>query len=180
MITSLGILGGLILVIGAAWPVHKVSHPIKSTKNWLYAIGAVILTIFAYLDYKYNGAPFFFVILELYIIFASVLMFSDTDDRIDTALLSLGGLGMIVWSLYLFEDSTTIIFILGLCGIGIGYALDTGTRKRNTVLFFASLLLTIFSYLSGAWVFFWLNAFFALFSGYHALKLKNENKALRN
>ena len=174
LITILGIIGGTTLVIGAAWPVKTVSHPTKSTKNWLYAVGALILTIFAYLDYKYNGAPFFFVILELFVIFASILMFANVGDRRSTILLSIGGLAMVIWSFFLFESKSTLIFILGLCGIAIGYALKTGTRKRNFILFLASLLLSLFSYIGGSWVFFWLNLFFALFSGWHTLPSKHK------
>ena len=164
MINFLGILGGLILVAGAAWPVHEVSHPVKSIKNWLYGLGAFFMLLFSTLGYFYGDALFFFVILQLYVVFASVLMFLNIREKLSIILLSIGGLGMVVWSLFLLEDLSTIWFILGLCGIAIGYALKTGSRKRNVVLCIGSLLLTIFSFLGGAWIFFFINLFFSLFS----------------
>lgn len=35
----IGILGSLVLVTGAAWPIEKTKNPIKSVKNWLFGIG---------------------------------------------------------------------------------------------------------------------------------------------
>ncbi len=168
LITLLGIIGGTVLVLGAAWPVKTVSHPIKSTKNWLYALGALILTVFAYLDYTYNGAPFFFLIYELYLVFASILMFLNVRERISFILLSIGGVAMVIWSLFLFEDYSTVIFILGIIGIALGYTAKTGTRRRNIILCVASILLALFSYLGHSWVFFWLNVFFALFCAWYS------------
>ena len=171
LIFLLGILGGLTLVAGAAWPVHAVDHPIKSTKNWLFAAGGLIMLLFSLLDYHFNGAPIFFVFLQILVNVSSVLMMANSDDRIDTAVIALAGGGLTVWSLSLFEDYSTIVFILGLVGIGIGYALENGTLKRNLTLVIGSILIAVFSYLGESWIFFWLNVFFAGFSSYWVIRL---------
>lgn len=170
-IFSLGVIGGVILAIGAFWPVKKTNHPARSIKNWLFAVGGLLLFVFALLDYLYGTGPLFFVILELLVIIASVLMMLNTNDKIDTWIISVSGIALVAWSLFLFEGYSTIFFILGLVGIGLGYALDTGTLKRNVVLTVGSILIAIFSYLGESWIFFWINVFFAIFSTYHSVML---------
>lgn len=165
-----GLIGSLVLVTGAAWPTNEsTKHPAKSTKNWLFAIGGLIMLIYAILGYR-TGGPIFFVILEILVMVASILMMLNTDDRIDTPIISITGLGLIVWSLYLFEGYNTIFFIVGLCGIGLGYAFKMGTIRRDLALTLGSVLIALFSYLEASWIFFWLNVFFAIFSGYYLLK----------
>lgn len=165
-----GLIGSLVLVTGAAWPANEsVKHPAKSTKNWLFAIGGLIMLIYAILGYR-TGGPIFFVFLEILVMIASILMMLNTDDRIDTPIISITGLALIVWSLYLFEGYNTIFFIVGLCGIGLGYAFKMGTMRRNLALTLGSVLIALFSYLEASWIFFWLNVFFAIFSGYYLLR----------
>ncbi|MCI0472463.1 MAG: hypothetical protein L0Y76_02650, partial [Ignavibacteria bacterium] len=94
----------------------------------------------------------------------------NTDDRIDTVVISVSGLVFIIWSLYLFEGYNTIFFIIGLSGIGLGYTFDMGTIRRPLALTLGSALIAIFSYIEASWIFFWLNVFFALFSSYYLLK----------
>lgn len=167
----IGLIGSLILVTGAAWPESKdVTHPMKSIKNWLFALGGLAMLIYAILGYTEGGA-IFFVILEILVVIASFLMMLNTDDKIDTAVISISGLGLIVWSLYLFEGYNTIIFILGLAGLGLGYAFDMGTIRRGVALTLGSILVALFSYIEASWIFFWLNVFFALFSGYYLAKM---------
>ncbi|MBT7703261.1 hypothetical protein HN748_03435, partial [Candidatus Peregrinibacteria bacterium] len=62
-------------------------------------------------------------------------------------------------------------FIFGLLGIALGYALGPATKRGNIALTTGSLLIAVFSYLVADWIFFWLNTFFAIFSGYYAIKL---------
>ncbi len=165
-----GLIGGLILVLGSAWPEKKVSHPTKSTKNWLLAIGSLIMFIFSLLGYYLQNAPIFFVLLEGLVIIASVMMMIDVNDKIDTAVLGLGGMIFVGWSLYLFEGYNTVFFIIGLTAIGLGYAFKQRTFKRTFALFLGSLLIAIFSFIEKSFVFFWLNTFFALFSFYYLIK----------
>jgi len=166
-----GLLGSLILVVGAAWPLEKkISHPTQSIKNWLFAIGGLATFIYALLGYQ-AGDPIFFVILEIMVLVASIMMMIDLSDRTDTIVMSISAICLIAWSLTLFEDYSTIIFILGLTGVGLGYALEGGTIKRNIALTVGSILIAIFSYIDASWIFFWLNVFFALFSGYYVIVL---------
>lgn len=164
-----GLIGSLILVTGAAWPSIKVKHPTKSTKNWLFAIGGLIMLLFAIMGYL-KGGSIFFVFLEVLVVIATILMMLGVDDKIDTIVLSITGAILIGWSLKLFEDTSTIYFILGLTGVGLGYAFDATTTRRNLSLTLGSILIAYFSYLEPNWVFFWLNTFFALFSGYYLVK----------
>jgi len=165
-----GLAGSLILVTGAGWPVHRVSHPIRSTKNWLFAIGGLLMLLYAILGYLV-GEPIFFVFLEILIVIASILMMLDTSDKVDIPIIAITGIGLIIWSLTLFESYNTVFFTLGLTGIGLGYVFDTGTFRRNFTLMLGSALIALFSYIEASWIFFWLNLFFAIFSGYYAVKL---------
>ncbi len=165
-----GVAGSLTLVTGSAWPESKdTKHPTKSVKNWLFAIGGLIMLIYAIMGYQ-EGGPVFFVILEILVVIASVLMMLNTPDNIDTPIIGISGMGLIIWSLFLFEGYNTIFFILGLSGIGLGYALSAGTVRRNAALTIGSALIAIFSYIETSWIFFWLNLFFAIFSGYYLYK----------
>lgn len=164
-----GLIGSLILVTGAAWPETKTSHPVKSIKNWLFGIGGLIMLLYAIFGYQ-QGGPIFFVMLEILVVIASILMMLNTDDRIDTTIISISGLGLIVWSLYLFEGYSTVFFILGLSGIGLGYAFKMATFRRNLALTLGSILIALFSYVEKSWIFFWLNVFFAIFSLYYLTK----------
>lgn len=166
-----GIIGSLILVTGAAWSSGK-EHvaPVKSTKNWLFAIGGIIMLCYAALNSYYHQAPFFYVIFELFIALTSVLMMLNTDDRLDSIIVSIAAIGFIIWSLFLFEDYTTIIFIVGLSITGLGFALETGSRRRDIALTLGTAMIAIFSFMVASWIFFWLNTFFAIFSGYYLVK----------
>ncbi len=165
-----GLIGSLVLVTGAAWPETKASvHPTKSIKNWLFAVGGVLMLLYSFLGYQ-EGGSIFFVLLETLVVLASILMMLNTPDKIDIPIIGLCSLGLIAWSLYLLEDFSTVIFILGLCGVGLGYAFQTGTLHRSLALTLGSILIAIFSYLGASWIFFWLNVFFAIFSGYYVVK----------
>ena len=165
-----GLIGSLILVTGAAWPdSKKVSHPVKSFKNWLFAVGGLFMLIYSILGYLAGGAVFF-VFLEILVVAASVMMMLNTNDTADTIVISAVGLIFIIWSLYLFEGYSTIFFILGLSGVGLGYAFDNGTLRRDIALTLGSAMIALFSYLGASWIFFWLNTFFAIFSGYYLIK----------
>lgn len=166
----IGVLGGAVLVIGSAWPLEKVKHPAKSVKNWLFALGGVLLFLYSLFNYLDGYGEVFFVFLETLAIVASVLMLIGTDDKIDNPIIGVVGLLMVGWSLYLFEDYTTVLIVLGIVGIALGYVMDMGTIKRNLALFLGGTLISIFSYLVKDWVFFWLNLFFAVFSLYYFWK----------
>lgn len=170
MLQFLGILGGVVLVIGSAWPSTKdLHHPLMSIKNWLLFLGAIFLFGFAFIDFLSGTGTVLFVLLEGLAIVASILMMLDTNDRLDAALLSISTLALIGLSFWMNTSLETLWFIIGLLGVGIGYAL-TPSIWRDTSFIIGSLMLTYFSYLGSNWIFFWLNLFFALFSGYYVLK----------
>jgi len=165
-----GLVGSLVLVTGAAWPeVKDVKYPAKSLKNWLFAIGGFIMLLYAIFGYQ-QGGPIFFVMLEILVAISSVLMMLNTPDKVDAPILTISSLGLIIWSLYLFEGYNTVFFILGLCGIGLGYAFQMGTLRRSIALTLGSVLIALFSYIEASWIFFWLNVFFAIFSAYYVYK----------
>jgi len=166
----IGLVGAIILVMGAAYPVKPVKHPTKSIKNWLFAIGAVCMFIYALLGYL-DGGPIFFLILQILVAVSTVLMMLDTPDKVDVPILGISGLVLIIWSLTLFEGTNTVFFVIGLVGIALGYALKPGSIQRNLSLTLGSALIAIFSYIEKDAIFFWLNTFFALFSAYYVIKL---------
>ena len=172
-----GLIGSLVLVTGAAWPVKKdIKHPIKSVKNWLFAIGGLIMLVYAILGYM-QGGPVFFVFLEILIVLASILMMLDVPDKFDIPIISTCGVILIIWSLYLFEGYNTVFFVLGLSGIGLGYTLKMATVRRSLALTLGSGLIALFSYIEASWIFFWLNVFFAIFSVYYVyIGLKTKYK----
>jgi hypothetical protein len=166
----IGIAGSLILVSGAAWAEEKHTVPVKSTKNWLFAIGGVLMLAYAALNNYYHQAPFFYVIFELFIALTSVLMMLNTDDRLDSLIVSIAAVAFIIWSLFLFQGYTTVIFIVGLSITGLGFTLETGSRRRDIALTLGTVMIAIFSFMVASWIFFWLNTFFAIFSGYYLVK----------
>lgn len=167
----LGLVGSLIIVLGAAWPESKdVKRPTKSIKNWLLAIGGgCILFIYAVLNYQ-QGGSIFFVFLQALVAISSVLMMINASDKVDMIVITTIGFGLVIWSLYLFEGYNTIFFIFGLSGVGLGYALQMGTLRRSVALTLGSALVALFSYLEANWIFFWLNAFFVVFSMFYVYK----------
>ncbi len=172
-----GIIGSLILVTGAAWPESKnIKQPTHSIKNWLLALGGATMLAYATLNYLTGGAVFF-VFLQTLVVIASIMMMLNTNDRIVTIVISICGLGLIGWSLTLFESYNTLFFILGLSGIGLGYAFKPLTIRRMLALTLGSALIALFSYIEKNWIFFWLNIFFAAFAGYYLiLRLKKGGK----
>lgn len=165
-----GLIGSLVLVTGAAWPEPRYgNHPASSVKNWLFTIGAIIMLLYAVLGYL-DGGPVFFIFLETLVAIACVLMMLNTPDKIDTPIIALVGLGLVIWSLSLFEDYGTILFIGGLCILSLGYAFRTSSLRRSVALTLGSAFIAYFSYLEASWIFFWLNVFFALFSAVPLVK----------
>ena len=171
LILGLGVLGGIVLVLGAMYPAKKVKIPRNSIKNQLFAVGAVVLFSYALLNYLYGSGTLFFAILEILAIISSGLMLGGIPAKISTKIISALGFILVGWSIFIAKDYFAAIFILGLITISWGYVLPSGTQKRNLLLAVGSLLIALFSYLGSAWVFFWLNIFFAGFSFYHIWKL---------
>ena len=94
-------------------------------------------------------------------------MMLNTNDRLNTVVIVLSGLALVIWSFYLFAGYKTILLILGLSILGLGYAFKMGTVRRSVALTLGSLLVVFYSYWEASWIFFWLNIFFAVFSGYY-------------
>lgn len=126
--------------------------------------------VYALLNYL-SGGVIFFMILQALVVFSSVLMLLNTPNKINIPLIIASKIGLIIWSITLFEDYTTLIFIFGLLGIAFGYVLKPYTLKGNAALTLGSFLIVIFSYLAKDWIFLSLNSFFAVFSAYYVGKL---------
>ncbi|MDA0375965.1 MAG: hypothetical protein O3A80_01475 [bacterium] len=171
----IGLIGSAILIVGAAMPARTVLHPARSLKNWLFLIGSACMFGYAILHYL-DGGSFFFVLLQILIAISTVLMMLNTDDRIDTPILGLSGVTLIAYALHLSHGIETIIFVIGLSVLGVGFALDTGTPKRNIALGVGSTVIAGFSYRESDWIFFGLNFFFAAFSFFHVWKMKTATK----
>jgi hypothetical protein len=168
--TLIGIAGGVILVAGAAFPERAV-RPYRSVKDWLFAVGGIFTLAYSIMNYLAGGTVFF-VFLQGLVNLSSVFMMFEVDERIGTPIIGLGGLGLIVWSLWLLPGYSTIFFILGLAGIAMGYCSKGGTSHREFALALGSALITYFSYIENNQVFFWLNLFFALFAGIQLLIMR--------
>jgi len=169
--STIGIVGAVLLVIGAAYPIRECSHPVKSSKNWLFTLGNASMFAYSLMNYL-EGGPIFFLFLQILVALSTVMMLLNVPDRIDMVVMFLGGLVLVGWSLFLFEDLSTVYFVLGLVSLSLGFALEMGTARRNLALALGSILIALFSYFAADWIFFWLNSFFAIFSGYYAVKLR--------
>lgn len=164
-----GIIGSIILVIGAAWKDGgEPTKPTASIKNWLFAVGAVVMLIYSLMRYFDEGG-IFFVILEILVLVSCILMMTTWSDRLKTIILAVAGTGLVIWSLFEFEDQKTLLIVLGLIVVAFGYAFKMGTLRRSVALTVGSLLIAAYSYLQPDWIFFGLNLVFALFSGYYVL-----------
>lgn len=163
----LGIIGSLVLVAGAAVKETGVKVvPIKSTKNWLFIIGNVLIILYSVLNYL-GGGEFLFIILEIPIVIANVLMMLDTSDNVSAQIITFSSVTLILYILSTSSSYTTILFVLGLFGVSLGYAFTSGTIRRDAALAIGSIFIGVFSYLTGSWVFLGLNTAFALFSTYY-------------
>lgn len=173
-----GIAGSFILVIGAALPDRAVAHPVLSPKNWCFFVGAVVMFVYSVLNF-FAGAPVFFIFLESLVTLASVCMMLKVPEKIDTSLIVVVGIALVLWSLRLFQGFDTVFFIVGLSAVALGYVFAMGTIRREAALTIGSVLIAFFSYLTATWVFFWLNLFFALFSGWYFLSALREKNVTR-
>ncbi len=171
-----GIVGSIVLLIGAAWPLEKTTVPTKSVKNWLFASGSFIMLLYALFGYFLDGASIFYTVLELVVMFAVVLMMLDTSDRMDTGLMSVAGILLIVRSLFLFPSFNIVLFIVSFVFLGLWYAYKTNTFRRFLFLAIGGALIALSSYLSVSRIFFRLNIFFSLFSLYYAIKISLNTK----
>jgi len=175
----IGILGSLVLVTGAAWSIpRRLKNPLESTKDRLFLIGSSIMLLFAWIGY-YNGLSIFFLILQILVVIAGILMMLNTNDKVDTIILSISWLVLVIRSLFLFQWYTTIIFIVWLVVLGFGYAFKTGSLRRDIALTLWSAFVAWFSFLEPNWIYFGLNVFFAIFSWYYLIKNIERFKKLK-
>lgn len=166
-----GLIGSLFLVTGSAWKnPKKGTHPARALKNQLFTIGNILMFLYSVFSYL-AGQPIFYAFFETLILVSTVFMLLNVNDRWASIGVGVVGAGFLVWSLELFEDNTTIYFILGLTTIGIGFILKNHFY-RNLFLAIGSAFISIYSFLGDSPIFFWLNLFFCLFSLVHVVKAK--------
>lgn len=171
----IGIVGWIILILGAAYPIEKTKIPEKSKKNWIFATWSFLMLIYAALWY-FNGWEILFLFLQILMMIASILMMLDTDDRLDVWIISICWIALIIRSLSLFTGYTTIIFVLWLAWLGLWYAFKMKTIRRYIALAIGGILVALFSYIEANRIFFWLNVFFGLFSLYYVIKIIRSQK----
>lgn len=163
----IGLLGSLLLISGVVIPAQR-------NKNVLFAAGNVSMFAYALVGYV-EGGTIFFVIQQMFIMLSTLCMLLQVPDKIDTTILTVGGIALIGWSLSLFQGYGTVIFVVGLSLLGVGLAMDTGTRKRDVTLSIGSFLIAIFSFLMRDWIFTILNALFALFSWVNVVRSSKQS-----
>ncbi len=167
----IGLLGSAILVFGSALQDRKTAHPVLSRKNQLFAVGNACMFVYAVMGY-FAGGALLFILLQILIAVSTVLMLLDTDDRFDAPFIACAAAALIVYALVISSGMQTLVFVVGLAVLGIGFALNTATVRRNEALCVGSLCIAWFSYLVQDQIFLWLNVFFAAFSLLNAWKLK--------
>ena len=175
----IGILGSFLLLIGAAYPLEKTKKPVFSVKNRFFAIGSLIMLLYAIAWYLTWGSVFF-IYLELLIILACFLMMFDTNDTIDTWIISAAGVVLLVRSLSLFQWRSMLLFIVAFVILGLGYTYDMHTVRRYIGLTLGGALIALSSYLDASRIFFRLNIFFALFSLIYMFRVIYKNRNIRH
>ena len=171
-----GIIGSLFAVAGAAVPENEPpKHPTQSLKNWLFLIGALLMTLYAILGYL-DGGPIFFILLEALVITACLLSMTTLEDKLKTYVIIFVGAGLFIYALYLFDNQRVIYLILGLITLCLGYAFKNGTLRKLVALVVGSVFISWYSYLEASWVFFWLNVVFGLISGFYLINMLKEEK----
>jgi len=156
-----GLLSSIILMIGSAWPERPFKH-------WIFGIGNFGMLVYAILAFYLEANPIFFVLLEILCAASSVLILMNIKEKISTRLILLSALALLIWSFFLFEDSTTVFFILGLSALAVGFT-SKDNVNRTAVFLLGCILISTFSFIKGEMIFFWLNAVFVLFSGFYLL-----------
>lgn len=165
-----GIAGSVLLVVGSAWPDKKnINNPRESIKNWLFLIGNLIMLGYALLQYLEDGA-IYFVLLEVLIFIATILMMLDFKDKWKALGVGVSGVFLTAWALFLFDKMQILIFILGLIIVGLGYVFENNSMRKDFALTVGSLLIVVYSFMENEWVFFWLNLFFSIFAGYYLIR----------
>jgi uncharacterized membrane protein len=157
-----GLLSSIVLVLGSAWP-DRSKH-----KKWIFFIGNFGMLAYAILAY-FNGNPVFYIFLECLCALSSVLAVTKVKEDISSKFLLAAGALLLGWSLYLFENTNTIFFVLGLTALAVGFV-SKSAKRRNLLFVLGCILIASFSYLENSWIFFWLNAVFGLFSAYYFYK----------
>ncbi len=171
----IGILGSILLVAGAAFPSLISKKWLPKAKNFLFASGNACMFLYALLGWLAGGSVLF-LILQIYIATSTVLMLLDVPDRYDTPFLTAVGVALVAWSLTLFEGYATVLFIMGIVLLGIGFASADGTVRRNLALALGSAVIAVFSYLESDWIFTIVNILFAFFSGLALKKIHTPPK----
>ena len=159
----------LVGLVGSAILVTGVALQAQERKNHFFAVGNACMFTYAFLGYL-QGGPIFFLILQTFIMLATVCMLLKLPDARTTPILATGGVLLVLWSLSFFQDYTTAIFVVGLVLIGIGFAMD-GMLKREVTLMIGSAVIAFFSFLMRDWVFFSLNLLFAVLSLRNVVRL---------
>ena len=160
---AIGLLGSAILITGVATSA-------QARKNLLFALGNAFMFAYALIGYL-GGGPIFFLILQIFIALSTLCMLLKVPDRYDTPILAIGGIALAGWSLSLFQDYSTAIFVVGLALLGMGFAMNVGTLKRESALMIGSIVIAIFSFLMFDWVFVGLNVLFAILSLRNVMRL---------
>ena len=163
----IGILGGLILVGGAA---HKDHDPRR--KNLIFAAGNALMFGYSVLGFI-DGGSFLFVLLQIMVNLSSLCMLLNIPDQIDTPLVSLTGLALAIYAGMYYYSPSTLLFIAGLILLSLGFSLDYKKSLKNILLTLGSILMAYFAWLMQDMVFLGLNSFFALFSLKHLLTKKS-------
>ena len=158
-----GLVGSIILVAGVITPVLR-------RKDLLFAIGNACMFAYALIG-SLTGGPIFFLILQIFVALSTLCMLFKVPDAYDTPILAVVGAGLVAWSLALFEGYSTAVFVVGLALLGIGFAMNGGTRRREMFLMLGSIVIAAFSCLMKDWIFTGLNAVFAFFSLINILKM---------
>lgn len=163
---SLGILGSLVLTVGAALPEasSKKVASYKVPKNLILSLGNLMIITYAILNYLISDASPLYVFLEGLILLATIFMLLDIPDRVEIPAVIIATLAALGLSFWWSQDLSVWWFVLGLGGVSLGFILPPTGSIRSIAFTVGSGFICIFSFLHSDWVFFGLNLAFALVS----------------
>lgn len=165
-----GIVASTFLVIGALLPDAPNVHPARSLKNQCFAIGNIGMIAYAWMRFL-EGGSVFFLFLEAMMMLSTILMLTNAHERLSQMLILPTGMLFSLAALLIDIELATLLFVIGLTVVSIGFISRGGTLRRSIFLTLGSGLVAVFSAIQHDVVFLWMNAFFALFSLYHVGKI---------
>lgn len=143
----IGVVGAVCTVIGAGWPDKVPKKPRFSVKNRLFFVGNTLVFCYSVLLAR-EGGTVFFLYLESVVMLGTILMMTTIPKIYNVIATSVLGLFFVFRVLLGTQDRQTLIFVVGLTGLTIGFVSPAATLQREGALTLGSIGVAIYSYVT--------------------------------